>query len=321
MGIPARMRRVLRNALATWLIASDSKTLGKIFLWLSQIRGPHSLPGHSMRRMVDLSQPVNPLEHEGDVPPIDIVTITAADTFEFAEVSLTLAKQNSQNPVRGLFALVPDHLVAEARERIPSAHVVSEKDVLPGEIFTALAHFDEVGRSHWVLCQVLGMYFSVQSDSKGVLVLDADTFILQPRTWLARDGRQTLSFSREYYEPYEEHCLNLYGPRKRHFGLTYITHFMLMQPEIVREIFPSDQSFVSWILAGNPKRSSAVADYHTYGRWLVDHHPELVALARWHNKGFRWEFGDMVDTGDLIIQMKKRHSSFLSVSSHRYLEK
>jgi hypothetical protein len=272
--------------------------------------------------MVDLLQPKDPLAlSDGAKVPIDVVTITARDTFDFAETSLKAALASSGNPVRNVFAIVPDDAVEEATQLIPSATIVTDSEVLPPPIFDALSHFSDVGRDKWVLCQVLGMYFAHKSDAAGVLIVDADTYLLEKRTWLDSAGNQILSFSYEYHKPYEDHCERLYGPRKRHFGLSYVTHYMLMQPSILHELFPDNDSFIRWIREGRPDQKSAVADYHTYGRWLVDNHPQRAKMARWDNHRVVWPFPTGETPLGALEQLRTLSHSHLSASSHRYLEK
>ena len=181
-----------REEFERFLLKSNSTLLGRLAICLSQVRGKSSRPGVYARRLIDMAQPVNPLGGSStSAPSIDIVTITAADTFQFAEVSLRAAAESSQNRVNGLYAIVPPSLLDEAKRRIPSAEIVSESDVLPHDIFDALEHFRAGGRRHWVLCQVLGMYFARQSNQAGTLVVDADTFQLGERVWVDKYGRQS----------------------------------------------------------------------------------------------------------------------------------
>jgi len=314
----ARLDRILVRMLRS----INSRTLGALAISCTQLRGSASRPGYKTRRIVDLLQPADPLGSvTGLSVPIDIVTITARDTFDFAETSLLGAISSSANPVRNVYAIVPDDSVDEAKRRIPSARIIADSEVLPPKIFQALGHFSAIGRENWVLCQILGMYFARMSDAAGVLVVDADTYFLRKRTWLDSGGNQVLSLSYEYHEPYEDHCERLYGPRKRHFGLSYVTHYMLMQPAIVQEIFPNDESFITWINAGNPNIKSAVADYHTYGRWLVDNHLNRARFQRWDNNRFVWPFSHRDEPEKILETLRNINIEYMSASSHRYLEK
>lgn len=300
----------------------DSRVVGDAAIRLSQFGVGKSEPTYLVRRLIDLAQPENPLKSSGSaLPPIDIVTISAPDTFDFAEASILAAVQTSQNPVRNAYVIVPDSCIEQARKKIPSAIVLPERTVIPEVIFKALKHFSAVGRDKWVLCQVLGMYFARNSDIAGTLVVDADTYLLGERTWVDNSGRQVLSFSHEYHRPYEDHCRSVFGARKEHHGLSYVTHYMLMQPDVLTEIFPDDSWFERWITSGNPELQSAVADYHTYGRWLVEHHPRRVAMARWDNNRFVWPFPAGTNPQKSLERIRELNASFLSASSHRYLER
>ena len=321
MGLKSSTAVKLDRLLVRLLKRINSRALGALAIACSQLRGAESRPGYKVRRIVDILQPVDPLApSDGHNVAIDIVTITARDTFDFAETSLRAAISSSANPVRNVHAIVPDDSVDEARQRIPSAQIIADSEVIPPAVSDALGHFSAVGRDKWVLCQVLGMYFARRSDAAGVLVVDADTYLLMKRTWLDSGGNQVLSFSHEYHEPYEEHCERLYGPRKRHFGLSYVTHYMLMQPSILWKIFPDDQAFITWILEGDPTINSAIADYHTYGRWMVDNHLGQVNIGRWDNNRFVWPASRGIQSGRILETLKSMNSGYLSASSHRYLE-
>ena len=154
------------EALLTKIAKSlDSRSLGRIAIIVSQMRGSASRPRYVFRKMVDMLQPKDPLARsDGAGVPIDVVTITAPDTFDFAETSLRAAVASSGNPVRNVFAIVPDDAVEEAARLIPSATILTDSAILPPTILNALGHFSDIGRDKWILCQVLGMYFARNSE-------------------------------------------------------------------------------------------------------------------------------------------------------------
>lgn len=316
------MLRRIEFFLLNILVRNRSSFVGLVILGFSQLRGRASRPSYRMRRAIDLAQPADPISRATEeLPEIDIVTVTASDTFEFAETSLRAAIRSSRNPVRRVIAIVPDDSVPEAMAQIPSATILSEEELLPSKIFGDLRHFVPSGRQHWVLCQILGLYYSRQADVRGVLVVDADTFLIGRRTWLDSNKTQILSFSHEYHAPYEEHCERFLGPRLRHHGLSYVTHYMLFQPDILSQIFPDQSSFSKWILSGKVDSMSTVADYHTYGRWLVDNCPDRFKLAMWHNHRFLWGDHHGSTPTTKLESIRRKYRNFGSASCHRYLER
>jgi hypothetical protein len=96
---------------------------------------------------------------------------------------------------------------------------------------------------------------------------------------------------------------------------------MLMQPDIVNQIFPGDSAFVDWITAGDKRLKSAVADYHTYGRFLVENFPRRVQMGKWNNKAFVWDSSMSLAPGQIVEKISKEFWRFSSASSHRYLER
>lgn len=314
------MRKV-RNGINSLLLATESRFLGQVMVFLAGIFVVQNRLPQWFRRIVDLAQPQDPLGRlSTGLPEIDIVTFTAEDTLQFAETAIVSARKSSRNPVRAIYAVVPARIVEEAKRKIPSATVVTDDEVMPARIRMAALKYVGVGRENWVIRQIIGLYFVKNSDARGVLMVDSDTYLLGERTWLVDSKKQLLSFSTEYHLPYESHCLALYGQRKRHRGLSYITHFMFMQPWVVREIFPDDEALVRWAESGDAAEKSAVADYHTYGRWLVENHPRSVVMERWHNKGFVWDFSGDSSAEQVIEELRRRFKKCGSVSSHRYIE-
>ena len=314
MGLVTRARRLMIDLLR----ANQSRTLG--LMWLSGISSVTASPGPLARRCVDEIQPEEPIRGDNSLPGVEIVIACSPKDFDLLPATVTFCMAHVRNAVSAVTVVVPDVEVEAASRLGTPADVAGEDALLPPALRKAVREHHPAGRYGWVLQQVIGLYFAWSSESAGVLVLDSDTILTRPRAFLGRDRRQLLSLSHEYFEPYEDHATKVWGPRKRHHGLSYVTHHQLMQPWILREMFPNLDDLAQWVKKAATDHKSPLADYHSYGRWLCDHYPENVSLARWGNKSVARSSFVSLDPESLQRELSSRFPHYFSVSLHSYLQ-
>lgn len=276
---------------------------------------------HLVRRWVDEAQINNPLAANENLPSIDAVLAVATKDLRSASLAISACLKNSSNPVRRVLVIVNDSdiQIAESLLSDEKVKVTSEGDFLPDELLTLIEENHPVDRKGWVTQQVIGIFAALNSDAAGVLVLDADTVFLRPITFLNDHGIQLLQFSHEYVTQYEDHATRVWGKRIRHMKLSYVTHYQLMQPEIIRAMFPSVEHLKKWVWLGDMSLKSPIADYHSYGRYLADHFPARLMLGRWGNKSVRWVKSFGQDPTQLTSSLRKLYPDSYSVSFHTYL--
>ena len=270
------------------------------------------------RQIFDNLHAVDPLRLQRGVelPPIEVVIASTRKDFASLNVAIEGLRKYSSNPIVGVKVVVPA-VDTEFAEMFTDDEIWSEEDFLPSSLRKAADRFSEIGRRGWAMQQLIGFYGAWSSKAAGVLVCDSDTVLLSPRTWLDDGGTQILSYSYEYHQPYEDHCERIWGPRIRHHGLSYVTHYMLMQPDIVKRMFPSTADMAEWVNLGDLSEQSAIADYHTYARWVVENLPNRARMARWRNLAMR--SSRKTQDGYLPIRAPVVGASYLSVSMHSYL--
>ena len=275
-----------------------------------------------VRRVVDHLQSIDPLSGsgEGNLPAINLLVPSTAKDFWKVNFVLQGARQASRNPIDEVTIVVPQRDLEEAHSYSWEAGVVAEENFLDPSVLSATDRYSEIGRRGWVIQQAIKLYGSLRSTAAGVLVIDSDTILLGRRTWLTKRGTKILSFSHEYHAPYETHAAKVWGARKRHYDLSYVTHHMLMQPELVRQMFPRIESLVNWLDLGELSEHSAVCEYHSYGRWVADNVPHRYRIARWKNESVLIGEGEYSSPEILLSALRELHPSLLSVSSHSYLE-
>ena len=275
-------------------------------------------PGRLGRRFVDSLQPKNPISDRTHLPPIEIVVPTARKDLELIPAVRDFALRMVQNPVSYVAFVVPTRDLATAVSIAPSATIMDEAARLPGALVEAVNRHHPLGRNSWILQQVIKLHSVWTSESRGVLVVDGDTLLTRSRAFLADNQKQLLSFSHEFHRPYERHASQVWGARRRFLGFSFVTHHQLMQPWIVRRMFPHLRDLVSWITAASTAESSPVSEYHSYGRWLSDNYPSLVTLARWKNTGAPRSSFASLDPQNLREEIATRFPDNYSVSLHSY---
>jgi len=311
--------RILRLSFLSILESLGSTLFGRAMVWLTTpLRGSRISSGF-WRRATDFAQPLNPLATHGQLPSIQIVVVAEKKDFETLPLSLLGARRSVLNPISVIRLIVPDRDMNAAMRFSDWVTVESEDQVLGRALREAVAQNHPAGREGWILQQVLGIQAAKSSSDPGVVLLDADTILTAPRVFLNYSGRQLLCFSHEFEQRYEDHAALVWGRRRRHHNLSYVTHHQLMQPHLLREMFPDKAAVINWLELGDYSARSPISEYHSYGRWLVEHYPKKVAMGRWRNKTVE-SFKLPIDNPELALtQISKNYPGSLSVSLHSYL--
>lgn len=313
-----RIFRVFINAIGNTLRDSSSKIVAKFVLCLSKPFRQF----HLIRRWVDEAQISDPLSGSDSLPEIDLVIAAATKDLRSAKLAVTEFLKHASNPTRSVLIVVSNDGLNLAKQLFATekVQIQDEREFLPRSLLAMIEENHPAGRKGWITQQVIGIFAAMQSDAPGIVVLDSDTVLIRPLAFLDRQGVQLLQFSHEYVAQYEKHAARVWGARRRHANMSYVTHYQLMQPDIVREMFPTPEDIGFWLLEGDMTLKSPIADYHSYGRFLVENHPSRFMLGRWGNKSAQWgQFpGEKTDT--FLFELREKYSTSFSVSFHTYLD-
>lgn len=314
------IKRLASKSLAQLGVGLDSTWAGKIALGL--LTGLTRKPGPLARSVIGAFQPSNPLHKFVESPPIELLWVASEKDFDVLPLSIEGATKNVENYVERATLIVPKASFLQAQKRFSGVSVLEEESFIPPEILRAVKESAPPGRMGWLLQQVIGLYFCLQSQRNGVLWIDADTVLTRPRNFLGRKSVQLLSFSKEFHQEYENHSIRNWPESPRINGLSYVTHHQLMQPEVVREMFPDGAlSLIKWIRTANKAARSSVSEFHCYGRYLTTHKAPLVRFARWANKTLpRESLSGGLNTAETLDYLQKRFPEAYSVSLHSYLQ-
>jgi hypothetical protein len=263
-------------------------------------------------------------------PPIEILFVAARKDFRTLEVTINGVIETCGQEVSRINIVVPDQDLSYCEAVVTSCapnqiemKVISETSLLDESLAKLIySHFG--ARGGWVLQQVLKLEYARNSLSSGVLIIDADTVLIKNRTWLNSDGIQSLMPSWEFHRPYFEFLSTLTPFKSQlHFfpRFSFVSHHMLMQPNVVKEIFRAcgwngPRELVDSLCQPSNKigQSPISIDYELYGHFLLLHYPEKVNLVKWANTSASYSSNISIDL------LKERYSNFASVSLHTYLD-
>lgn len=176
-------------------------------------------------------------------PKIDLFFACAGKDLLTLSVAIESAAQRVQNPVENINVVVPDPEQQVASTILAtelSADTYSRLSLSVDSQWIGEKTLQEIkavfgGRFGWILQQLITTNFVLNSDANGVLVVNSDTMLLVPKLFLDSRGTQILLRSSEFNPPYYKFLSSLDSSVV--VSATHVTHHMLMQPQLMREIF------------------------------------------------------------------------------------
>lgn len=257
------------------------------------------LPLH-LRAFISVTQPIDPLRRVKNLPEIELVIPFVEKDLSALPTVLQNARKMVRNPI-GVVTLITPRDIRGTGPRFsrPTSLTVLEEilgssqdirllfdqDILGSEILDRLSErFGEGDRNAgWVTQQLIKLSAARQSHYLGALILDSDTVLLSPKTWLTREKKQLLQVAIEYHSDFMKHVKSFFGVPKK-YRLSFVTHHQLMQPEVVQHMFPHGQrSLLEWWESSTDPIGRDLGDYEAYGSFLAHHYPERVAYGSFSN--------------------------------------
>ena len=273
------------------------------------------------------------LESDPEIlPKIDLVFVATVKDFAILPFAIWSAYEASLNPVSNIFLCVPISQKDECRLLIETSLEIRDLPVpislrfdeeIIGEV--ALQELDlRFGtRAGWYAQQLIKLSLVTESKSLGVLVVDADTMLLTPRTWVTSDCRQILCPSFESHEPYV-YFMKFMDPDLSLSGASFVSHHMLMQPSIVKEFLNR------WGMANIDDLAISIAnyskarngqdffsEYETYASSLIHYHQNRALLVKWSNLSKARP--QTISVIRSVIRKLREDEKYFSVSMHDYL--
>ncbi len=242
----------------------------------------------------------NKLEAECEVEPflenpsIELVVTTKFKDFAIIEKCINCALNNSLNKISLIKIVVPAIDFPICLELIQKFNLkvnlqLINEDELISENIRELIFSNTKNYYGWVLQQVIKIKLALDSNSKGVLIVDSDTLLLGKQLWLNKNGVQRLVVANTKYDPYFQ-FLKVMGIVKNRPKYSFVTHHMLMQPEIIKSLFAKN-NFKSiedlLVKIFTDKNFCAVEnislDYELYGQFIYFNFKKRYTLSRFCN--------------------------------------
>jgi len=177
-------------------------------------------------------------------------------------------------------------------------------------------------RDTWVLQQLLKVSAVVSSTASAVLIVDSDTLLLNQRNWLEDSGKQILTPSEEFHPDYYL-FLSVLGISAEIPEYTFISHHMIMQPIILREILKKIDladinNLISYCVSNsNPNSESPFCiEYELYGQYMMKYRRGEISLEKWSNLAISKRHLSRVLSIPLLLKFLK--SNYDSVSFHSW---
>lgn len=228
------------------------------------------------------------------LPQIEILSVAAGKDLEFLGFALKNAIKYSKNEVVKISIICPKNDLKLCQELISSENfqcevvIVDEEKEIDESIRIQLKQrFNN--RYGWVLQQLLAVNFVMNSNAKGILLLNADTVMLREVQWLDFESNQILMASVEYHEPYYAflHKTLRFAPDPKY---TFITHHMLFQPPIYKSILEkkditSIESLARLLIEeSDPTEDSPFCiEFEPYAQGMLEYFLRYVRLRKFSN--------------------------------------
>lgn len=242
------------------------------------------------------NQPVCNLREYDDknLPSIEVLVLCKKSDFDLLPFVIRLALQNSLNPIESVRIVVPDHEVGFIKNlnlELPrNAH--SDIEFHADSRYISKHNIEIIRRRlpdrlGWVAQQVIANVAIRESNSKNVLLVDADTLLLRKHVWIDGGNNQVLMPTEEYHRPYYDFLISQSGEYS-HSGVSFVSHHMLYQVDVFRRIMENLGGIdyclsqaIKWATDG--EQSPFDLKYEPYSQYMYLRCREKVILQKWAN--------------------------------------
>jgi len=178
---------------------------------------------------------------------LTVVIVAARKDFRILKQCILNADKNLSYVTKRKFTvIVPSSDLHRAKELLVGLEnvTVQEEDLLLNSTIRKKLKVKYPSRYGWALQQFLKLDFILNfGETENYLLLDADTLLLQSRSWVDSNSRQLLFNSWERHEPYYD-VLEEFGLVIPKSALSFVTHHMYIRRRYLQSMF-SDLGFIS----------------------------------------------------------------------------
>lgn len=262
------------------------------------------------------------------LPEIELIVNSERKDFKNLCEVIKNAIENSINEIAKTTVVVPASQLNECKEILAEIISTQAIEVFSEDIFLTDAIRENLRKTFgkrygWVLQQFLTLDMVLKSDYKGVLQVNSDTMLLRPTQWLDSKGRQPLLVSTEYHLPYYLFLNKL----NKEFPVetdSHITHHMLFQPEILKEILKNSsvenlEQLADFTInnAQSNEDSPICIEFELYALGALRYFPEKVILAKFGNIDYQMRTN--TTRSEFQLELQELSKKYNSISIHSYL--
>lgn len=218
---------------------------------------------------------------------IDILIPVAEKDLATLGVVVECARQNIINPIGNIFIIGRAEILEKECKKF-NCTFVDENSFLPITKADIIYNGKEWNRSGWLFQQLIKLNAGAIIRNEHVLVLDSDTCISQPQSFVLEDKKVILNFSDEYHYPYGNY--NRFLKLDKRFYLSFVCHHMIFSKSILNNLKMDIEAFTktNWIdgILNNIdfNEASCFSEYETYGNYIFFNYPDMYHLEYWNNK-------------------------------------
>lgn len=172
--------------------------------------------------------------------------------------------------------------------------IIIDENTFPFNLKTIGEYTNHCSRTGWYLQQLLKLYagFHVPNILENYLVVDADTFFINPTTFF-EDGLPLYNTGTEYFEQYFNHMKKMHPSLVKQNNYSGICHHMIFNKELVRHLFDivenhtGDIFWRSFMKNLDPAHisGSGASEYEMYFNFLLIYHKDKMKIRQlnWMN--------------------------------------
>jgi hypothetical protein len=256
--------------------------------------------------------------------PLRVLYAAHPKDFDVLPHSLASVARRTRNKIDEVVIITPDPDGAEqALENVArglNCKFIHEDDLVSAGARSMLKRTFGP-RYGWALQQFLKVFGVLQNDELPTLIVDSDTVFFRDRTWV--DGTTQLLYFRGFNDSSYYDFLFEWNGFRADRSKSFVTHYQLMQPEVLRMALlyffqtVSQDRIVQIVCqsADSLGSLSFCVEYEPYGQFIYRFMPERYALDKYSNIGLersRADFGKMHEEAWIF--------PYSSASFHHYLD-
>jgi hypothetical protein len=257
---------------------------------------------------------------------LEVVVVSTKKDFETLSAALEFASLSLGNFNQVVFkVIVPSDEKIDCEQLMQALNlnitVVDEFELISSANLEILRNSFQ-NRATWVYQQLLKVWAVKYSAYDNVLILDSDTLLLNRRIWFNSKQQQILMPSDEFNSDYYK-FLNILGISEESPDYTFISHHMLMQTKVLRDILENCgithlDDFLNFITSNaNLESSSPVClEYELYGQYIYNKNPDIFFLEKWSNLSLNRSHFKYITNSKMILFILSK--LYHSISFHSW---